>query len=462
MGDLFNSHILLFNAVTKPFKVFQVQVLTYYPDTIIIVKMPSSKHYMETARSSQRRRCFGLAWRRAACAAVSIMATLCCVTFSPSNLVFRRRLGVFDYLPFSLFESSSSDPGTPLPRYGRKTALLITISYRGKGELSGTIPDGVRMREYLEEKGFHITWMRDDLKEGARSKLYPTKRNIEEQLKNLRRTAASGDVIWVYYSGHGTQNKEGYASSEEDKLNEGICPTDYHRSGMIWDNWLSSEFAKKLPQGTQTIMMFDCCHSGTCLDLPYQYDGEWKKTRPANPDDPFVLYLSGCRDGQLSREDNCTSVFNVMLDFDHFFNGVNQGGGVLTTKFLNSAKKYGDDAPLKKYLDNIQSSIKLNWLYNQSPCLSSSHRISVNQSFSNFLDGGVKIKGRRASGTQARSIRKVYHDRMHRIYSQHSEYHLTKIDSLLDKYAGREHDIYTKICKKYGVYIEPRFNGFSE
>merc|ERR1711964_374595 len=273
---------------------------------------------------------------------------------------------------------------------------------------------------------------------------------------NLRRNAASRDVIWVYYSGHGCQNEDDYAASEEDKRDEAICPTDCDDVGLIWDNWLSSDFAKRLPQGTQTIMMFDCCCSGTMVDLPYQYKKGWEKTRPANPDDPFVLYLSGCSDRQLSQEAYALTGWGLTTE--------EQCGGVITSKFLRTTKKYGDDAPLKKYLDHIQSSLKLNWWYGQSPCVSSSHRISVNQSFSNFLDGGVKIKGRRASttGTQARSIRNVYHDRMHRIYSQHSEYHLTKIDSLLDKYAGREHDIYTKICKKYGVYIEPRFSGFSE
>merc|ERR1711964_239055 len=194
---------------------------------------------------------------------------------------------------------------------------------------------------------------------------------------NLRRNAASGDVIWVYYSGHGCQNEDDYAASEEDKRDEAICPTDCDDVGLIWDNWLSSDFAKRLPQGTQTIMMFDCCHSGTALDLPYQYEKGWEKTRPANPDDPFVLYLSGCSDRQLSKEANA-------LYFDGFLNGwplktEEQRGGVLTSKFLRTAKKHCDNAPLKKYLDSIQLGFKLNWLYWQSPCVSSSHRISVKE-----------------------------------------------------------------------------------
>jgi len=191
-------------------------------------------------------------------------------------------------------------------------------------------------------------------------------------------------VIWVYYSGHGTQQGWGI-SSEEDGKNECICPTDCDEAGYIGDNWLNSCFAAKLPKGSQAVMMFDCCHSGTMIDLPYQYrksDGGWERTRPANPNAAFVLYLSGCCDNQYSIESPY---------YAGIFSGFYKTGGALTTQFLSTAEKYGDNAPLKKYLDRIQSSSNL--IDNgQEPCLSSSHRISVKQSFDNFLSGGVKIR----------------------------------------------------------------------
>jgi len=198
-------------------------------------------------------------------------------------------------------------------------------------------------------------------------------------------------------------------SSEEDGKNEEICPTDYAQEGCISDDWLNVNFAAKLPQGAQAVMMFDCCHSGTAVDLPYQYrkaDGEWRRTRPANPDSGFVLYLSGCSDSQLSTEGKYDAgMFAGILPEAIMPEMLStyKRGGALTTQFLSTAEKYGDNAPLKKYLDHIQSSDNLKE-NEQEPCLSSSHRISVKQSFSNFLAGGVHIR------TEAESSSEIWSD----------------------------------------------------
>jgi len=339
--------------------------------------------------------------------------------------------------------SSDSDPGKALPSGGMRTALLITCSYPGQeGALPGTIHDGARMKQYLKKRGFRVTWMRDDKKgtrkgtceipecnrsrsrsnphlckslhpwvenqDYKRSRLYPSKCHIEEQIMNLAANAARGDVIWVYFSGHGGQGSTS-VSSEEDGTDEEICPTDYAEEGCIVDDWLNTNFAAKLPQGAQAVMMFDCCHSGTAVDLPYQYrkaDGEWRRTRSANPDSGFVLYLSGCSDSQLSTEGKYDAgMFAGILPEAIMPEMLStyKRGGALTTQFLSTAKKYGDNAPLKKYLDHIQSSDNLKE-NEQEPCLSSSHRISVKQSFSNFLAGGVHIR------TEAESSSEIWSD----------------------------------------------------
>merc|ERR1711964_322951 len=164
----------------------------------------------------------------------------------------------------------------------KRTALIITISHgpNQKGALPGTINDGRAMRAYLQREGYTITWMRDD-KLDARHKLYPNKANIETQIKLLARNAANGDVIWLQYSGHGTQ-VGGYAPGEADHKNEAIC--------------------------VLTMVVFDCCHSGSALDLRYQYNSQTGQLEVTanegnpNPNGACVLYLSGCKDDQVSLE----------------------------------------------------------------------------------------------------------------------------------------------------------------
>jgi len=342
------------------------------------------------------------------------------------------------------------DHKTNPPHRSKKNALLLTCSYPRlrTHRLPGTIDDGLRMKEYLENRGFHVTWLRDDVcpdcrgtgrgcrhcnvghqgsgrsvtpcersrtgkhaweklcetcegtakvMNNATGKAYcsPTKANIEVSLINLAQRARRGDVTWVCYSGHGGQ-KEGHAPSEEDGIDECIVPSDIEKSmkkfgdyasGYITDNWLNTNFVAKLPQGSQTTVMFDCCLSGKLLDLPYRYqtNGEWKETRSVNtgPDAGFVLYLSACKADEYGHE-----TYYEPGIFDK-----KRKGGTLITEFLYAAERYGknNNASLKMYIDLIQSSPKLKDI-NQTPCLSSSHSINVNQSFGKFLTGGVKIR----------------------------------------------------------------------
>lgn len=48
-----------------------------------------------------------------------------------------------------------------------------------------------------------------------------------------------------------------------------MIPGDYKESGHILDDWLYSEFVQKIVEGVHVVILIDCCHSGTALDLPY-------------------------------------------------------------------------------------------------------------------------------------------------------------------------------------------------
>ncbi|KAG8921749.1 Ca(2+)-dependent cysteine protease, partial [Tulasnella sp. 418] len=81
-------------------------------------------------------------------------------------------------------------------------------------------------------------------------------------------------------SGHGgfVKDKDG---DERDGYDEAIYPADYKDQGVIIDDHLHSILVKNLPAGCRLTAIFDSCHSGTALDLPYVYStgGTIKETR---------------------------------------------------------------------------------------------------------------------------------------------------------------------------------------
>ncbi|RHY72824.1 hypothetical protein DYB34_013232 [Aphanomyces astaci] len=56
-----------------------------------------------------------------------------------------------------------------------------------------------------------------------------------------------------------------------DGKDETICPVDYDTAGMITDDEMHSILCASLPAGGKLTAIFDCCHSGSALDLPFMY-----------------------------------------------------------------------------------------------------------------------------------------------------------------------------------------------
>jgi metacaspase-1 len=65
---------------------------------------------------------------------------------------------------------------------------------------------------------------------------------------------------------------------------ETILPEDYKRAGIILDDEMNRIMVKHLPPGVRLTAVFDCCHSGSALDLPFMYhpDGRLIETTKKN------------------------------------------------------------------------------------------------------------------------------------------------------------------------------------
>lgn len=159
---------------------------------------------------------------------------------------------------------------------GRKRAVLIGINYVGHspGELSGCHNDVKNISKYLRNcLGFEREDMRV-LMDDNRSE-EPTAENIYRAMDWIVSVSEPGDTVWFHYSGHGGR-LEDQDGDEEDGYDETLCPVDYERAGQIRDDDMLKHLVKPMQAGVLMTCLMDCCHSGTVLDLPYNFiaDGQ--------------------------------------------------------------------------------------------------------------------------------------------------------------------------------------------
>eukprot|EP00922_Rhytidocystis_sp_ex-Travisia-forbesii_P034755 GHVS01051603.1.p1 GENE.GHVS01051603.1~~GHVS01051603.1.p1 ORF type:complete len:396 (-),score=84.99 GHVS01051603.1:256-1443(-) len=193
---------------------------------------------------------------------------------------------------------SSHHPEEPIPEElkfgrvpleGKKKALLIGINYRGQtGELKGCINDVCSVRRFLLTQGFEqgnisvlIDAQADGDADGAGGLQWneeeegkvdgqPTRDGILSGFDWLTEEAASGDSLFLHYSGHGTRVKD-VSGDEKDGYDEALVPMDHGSVGLLLDDDIYKHLVKPLPVGCRLTILLDCCHSGSGCDLPYAF-----------------------------------------------------------------------------------------------------------------------------------------------------------------------------------------------
>ncbi|KAK3081753.1 hypothetical protein LTS18_003069 [Coniosporium uncinatum] len=155
---------------------------------------------------------------------------------------------------------------------GRRKALLIGINYFGqRGQLRGCINDVKNMSAYLNG---HFGYKREDMvtltDDQQNPMSQPTKANILRAMHWLVKDARPNDSLFFHYSGHGGQTKD-LDGDEEDGYDEVIYPVDFRTAGHIVDDEMHRIIVGPLQPGVRLTAIFDSCHSGSALDLPYLY-----------------------------------------------------------------------------------------------------------------------------------------------------------------------------------------------
>ncbi|KAF2263513.1 hypothetical protein CC78DRAFT_533939 [Lojkania enalia] len=155
---------------------------------------------------------------------------------------------------------------------GRRKALLIGINYFGqRGQLRGCINDVKNMSTYLNS---HFGYRREDMviltDDQQNPMSQPTKANILRAMHWLVKDARPNDSLFFHYSGHGGQTKD-LDGDEDDGYDEVIYPVDFRTAGHIVDDEMHRILVQPLQPGVRLTAIFDSCHSGSALDLPYIY-----------------------------------------------------------------------------------------------------------------------------------------------------------------------------------------------
>ncbi|CDZ96616.1 peptidase c14 [Phaffia rhodozyma] len=182
------------------------------------------------------------------------------------------------------YQSSGGGQQQPYFKYslcnGKRKALLVGINYIGTSSaLNGCINDVHNVKQFIIRqfgyKDEDIVVLTDDM---TNPRQIPTRANIIQAMHWLVQGAQPNDSLFFHYSGHGGQTQD-LDGDEDDGYDEVIYPVDHKQTSHIVDE-MHDIMVRPLPAGCRLTAIFDSCHSGTALDLPYVYSTEGKIKEP--------------------------------------------------------------------------------------------------------------------------------------------------------------------------------------
>jgi len=250
-----------------------------------------------------------------------------------------------------------------------KFAITIGVNYDdndiNSDDLYGCINDLNNINEFLLEKcNFTSSQIISLCNTDA------TKENIEKSISSMINFSNNNPdaELWFSFSGHGAQK---ISFIEKDGKTELICPVDYKTNGYISDNWLNSNLCNKLNDSSKLFVLMDCCHSGSNLDLQYNYVNN-KVNSVGTPltNKANIIKISGCKDSQVS--------------VDYFNSNDSEHQGVLTNAFLTTNHKSNKFSNRVKNINKYLRSRN----FNQIPLLSFSKQ---NLAYWSLYDSNIEL-----------------------------------------------------------------------
>lgn len=232
-------------------------------------------------------------------------------------------------------DGTSTTQLMPPPAINARRAVVIGIDYVGTAnELHGCTADALAIAKFLTVNNYSEITLLLDRRTSIKSLSglplkgpvqIPTRNNILTSIKRLLQNSGTGDHCFIHYSGHGTSVPD-VAGDEADGMDEMLVPLDMQSAGGIIDDELYSIVSQNIHDATKLTCLMDCCHSGSVMDLEWNFGDDanrFKKIASATPPPlsavPSIIVISGCMDSETS--------------------GDTPEGGVMTQAFLHAMDK---------------------------------------------------------------------------------------------------------------------------
>jgi len=129
------------------------------------------------------------------------------------------------------------------------------------------------MAEFLGYKGYPTDQrsqviMRDDQTTDPRGPFFPTGKNMLAAMHWL--VSEPNTCNFLHYSGHGSQVKDPDGDRAEG-FDDTIVPYDFESNGQLDSDKLHRTLVSALHPSSTLFVIFDCCHSGSAIELPFVY-----------------------------------------------------------------------------------------------------------------------------------------------------------------------------------------------
>jgi hypothetical protein len=242
-------------------------------------------------------------------------------------------------------------------------ALLIGINYIGTSyTLKGCHNDVENVKKLLMVSG--------GLKEDQITVLKEPKRlDILRAFVKFVMVATQGESLYFHYSGHGTQVKD-TSEDETDGKDEVIVASDLKG---ISDDEIKRYLIGCLPSGVDLFTVFDCCHSGTIVDLGYLIRYNNNKEGSGSQEFKISKDTKGNNDRVGGKVVSLSGSLDEQYATDAFLKNTYQGAltyCLIETINENENYKFGPMMDFLIILENVNKKLKSYGFVNQESILS--------------------------------------------------------------------------------------------
>ena len=270
---------------------------------------------------------------------------------------------------------------------GTKYALLIGNNYKDNNSLMGCHNDIDRIETRLTGKKPYNIFSKfkntdiEILKDATRDEILNGFQNLISKinLEKINEKEWLSCIIYIHFSGHGTwipdKNKDELDNKDECIVGNG--------NSIITDDEIYQLLLTISNPNAKIIISFDCCHSGTGIDLGYNYNRTTQKYQLTNNKlkniKPNILFFSGCKDEQTSA--------------DAYLRELGDYGGAFTQSLLDKDWLNRDifdllednKTSLSHIIEKINNYMIMN-SFTQRPCLSTNMSIILDNDYLDNID----------------------------------------------------------------------------